>query len=256
MPSAQFFFDLTLPDASSLLSAIVVVYFLASGLYKTYPIFFAYWVFDLLLSALPLLIADFPTLMTALAIGFIIRCFLYFLLVSELVDRVLTDHPGLGRRVVHGVMVVAAGTAIYTLRFDPAAPVSISERLQLLLQMERLVAGCLLVFLLIIVAFLWYFPVRMNRNTKAYCFGFTAFFLVKAIAPFVLSLRGLDSSDLANRIHLIGELACQAMWLFAITRSGAASTPAFPRGWTLDEQKRILGTLNSFEQQISRSRGN
>jgi len=254
---AQAFFDF-LPDATTVLSFLLVLFFLYTGLYKSYPIFFIYWIFDLLIFSLPLLIPDFPTAMTVQAICFVIRCFLYFLLVSELMGRIFEDHPGLaklGRRAVHAVMVIAAGAAIYTLRFDSNAPKLLGEQLHLLLQMERVVPGCLLLFLIIIVSVLWFFPVRLSRNTKAYCFGFAAFFLVKAIAPFLINTRGLDAIGPASTVHLIGVLACQIMWLFAISKRGVQTSPAFPRSWTPDEQQRILGTLSAFEQQISRTRG-
>ncbi|HEY3744448.1 MAG TPA: hypothetical protein VGL53_31610, partial [Bryobacteraceae bacterium] len=118
MQSAQVLSDFSLADATTVLSALLVLVFLVRGLYKVYPVFFIYWVLDILLWALPLLPIDFPTLMSVENGYFMVRWVIYFLLVIELVDRILEDHPGiahLGRRAVQVMMVVAVAAAVYTL---------------------------------------------------------------------------------------------------------------------------------------------
>jgi hypothetical protein len=239
------------------LSALLIVLFLVRGLQRIYPVFFSSWIFDLLIWTLPFLLSDLPTQTTAEAVCMVIRWIFYFLMVMELIDRILEDHPGiarLGRRVVQVVMVLAAAAAISTLRFATVAKSGLGERARLVLQSEQLVTGCLLVFLVAINAFLWFFPVRLNRNTKAYCFGFTAFFLFKASAPFLLNTKGADYLDEANTIYVGGLMICQLIWLFAITRRGAELTPAFPRSWTPVEQQKALASLGALEQEISKSR--
>jgi len=258
MPSAEFIFDFTLSVGTVILSGLLIALLLVRGLQRTYPVFFAYWLFDLFYSALPLLTPDLQTQARAQLICMVIRWVLYFLLVIELIDRILVDHPGiarLGRRLVQGVMVFAVVGSLYTLQFDSAPQPTIDSRLHLTLQLERVVSGCLLVLLLAVVAFLWFFPVRLNRNTKAYCFGFTIFFLAKTIAPFVLNTKGVNSLDLANAIVLGGVLFCQTLWLFSITRRGAEATAAFRAHWTLDEQHKALAALAALEGRISRTRG-
>jgi hypothetical protein len=250
--------DMSLSDCTEVLSVLLILLFLVRGLYKTYPIFFAYWIFDALMFGLPLLFNDFDASVTAELIAMMFRWVLYFLLVIELVDRILADHPGialLGRRVVQVVMIVAVAAAIWTLQFDSARISTVGNRLHWVLQAERVVTGCLLVFLLAIMAFLWFFPVRLNRNTKAYCFGFTAFFLAGAVGPFLINTGGTDAIERANLVHVGGVLLCQVMWLFAITRRGAEVSLAFPRRWTALEQQKALATLGAFEKQIFRGRG-
>lgn len=258
MRSAQVLSEFSLSDCTVVLSALLVLLFLCRGLYRTYPVFFLYWVLDLVLSALPLLPVDFPTQMSIENGFFMVRWVFYFLLVIELIDRILEDHPGiakLGRRAVQVMMVLAVGAAIYTLRFDATPHGTVGGRVHIMYQLERVVAACLLVFLLATIAFLWFFPVRLNRNTKAYLFGFTSFFLVKALAPLLINTKGMDFIDQANRIHLGGVLVCQLVWLFAITQRGAEATIAFSRRWTVDEQQKALAALGSLDREISRSSG-
>ena len=258
MAPAQFIVDLSLGTATGALSALLVILFAARGLHRFYPVFFCFWIFDVLQSLLVFLAVRIETLGRIEVGVLIIQWVFYFLLVLELVDRILSDHPGiarLGRRVLQVVMIAAAAVAVYSLKFDSAAQSTIGENLRLLLQAERVVAACLLILLLLINLFLWFFPVRLNRNTKAYCWGFTLFFLAKSIAPYLINSRGLSFIEQANMIHLVAVLACQVMWLFAITKSGVERTPIYPRQWTPAQQRKVLSTLDAFEQQISGTRG-
>ena len=258
MAPAQVIVDLSLGTATGVLSALLVVLFVVRGLHRFYPVFFGFWIFDVLQSLLVFLAVKRETLGRIEAGVLIIQWVFYFLLVLELVDRILSDHPGiarLGRRVLQVAMIVATAVAVYSLKLDSTSQSTIADNLRLLLQAERVVAACLLMILLLINLFLWYFPVRLNRNTKAYCWGFTLFFLAKAIAPYLLTSRGLSFVEQADMIHLSAVLVCQMMWLFAITRKGVECTPAFPRDWSLVEQQKVLSTLDALEQQISRTRG-
>ena len=103
--------------------------------------------------------------------------------------------------------------------------------------------------------FLWTFPVRLSRNTRAYCWGFTLFFLVTSIAPFFINTMAPSFLDDANKIHLTGVFLCQVIWLITVTQSGVDRKTPFSRSWSPAEQQRVLSTLNAFEQQISRTQG-
>ena len=258
MAPAQLIVDLALSTATGILSVLLALLFVVRGLHRLYPVFFSYWIFDALQSLLPFLPFKMETFARFHVACQILQWFFYFLLVLELMDRILSDHPGLarlGRRVIQVVMIAAAAGAVYTLKFDPAAQLTIGPNLRLLFQAERAEAACLLIFMLLVNFFLWTFPVRLSRNTRAYCWGFTLFFLVTAIAPFFVNPMAPSFLEDANKIHLTGYFLCQAIWLVAVTKAGVERTPAFPRSWSPDEQRKALATLDAFEQQISRTRG-
>lgn len=255
--AAQIFVEFSLEWATDVLSVLLIALLALRRLIHVYPVFFSYWVLDATISGILL----FPMRLevwSRIRVGwFLVQWVLYFLLVLELVDRILADHPGLariGRRTVQIVMIVAAAIAVYSLRLNLAPKSPINARVQLLLESERVVTACLLLFLLTIILFLWHFPVRLSRNTKAYLWGFTLFFLVKTLAPFLLNSRGGDFFETANTIHMSGVLLCQVMWMFTITSKGAECTPAFPRSWSMVDQRKVLSTLDAFDQQISRPR--
>ena len=258
MAPALLFDDLNLALASGAFSASLVVLFMVRGIHRTYPVFFCFCIFDLFMTALPFLPGRIETNRHIELGGWMLQWIFYFLLVLELIDRILTDHPGLaklGRRVIQAVMIIAVITAVFSLKLDSVSTASITDGLRLFFQIERVVAGCLVMFLLLINLFLWYFPVRLNRNTKAYCWGFTLFFLVKAIAPILVNMAGMESIAVADRIHLGGIFLCDCIWLFAVTKRGVERTPAFARHWTAAEQEEVLASLQGLEHQISRTRG-
>jgi len=255
---AQLLVDFSLELATDLLSALLIVLLVVRRLHRIYPVFFFYWICDASVTAILYFPLRLETVSRIRVGWLLVQWVLYFLLVLELVDRILEDHPGLariGRRVVQFVMLAAAAAAVYSLRFDSTPHSPINEKVRLLLESERAVAACLLLFLLTIILFLWRFPVRLSRNTKAYLWGFTVFFLVKTLAPFLINSRGSDFFETADTIHMTGVLLCQVMWLLAVTRTGVETTPAFPRNWSIVDQRKALSTLDSFEQQISRTRG-
>lgn len=258
MAPAQLILDLVLGTATGALSLTLAVLFLIRGLHRIYPVFFCYWLLDALISTvpyLPLTIVGANRIEVAYQV---IEWVFYFLLVLELVDRILSDHPGLamlGRRVIQVVMVAATVAAIYTLKFDIAAQLTLPGNLRLLFQADRAVSACLLIFIVLINFFLWTFPVRLSRNTRAYCWGFTLFFLVTSIAPFFINTMAPSFLDDANKIHLTGVFLCQLIWLITVSQSGVERKPPFPRGWSLAEQQKVLSTLNAFEEQISGTHG-
>lgn len=258
MAATQFMDDLTLKLGSGVLSVILVVVFAARGIHRLYPAFFCYCIFDVVMTITPFLPGKFNTISTIHSGLWMLQWPFYFLLVLELIDRILSDHRGLsslGKRAVQVMMVAATSIALLSLKLDSNAATNVEGRLHLFFQTERVIAACLLVFLVLINLFLWYFPVRLSRNTKAYCWGFTLFFLVKAIAPVLVNWSGLSALEKADQIHLGGMFLCELAWILAITKRGAERTPAFPRQWTAEEQEKVLSTLTTFEQQISRTRG-
>ncbi len=258
MAPAQLFVDLALDTATGVLSILLVILFLVRGLHRVYPVFFCYWVLDALISAVMFLPVSLVVAQRIRSGYQVVEWIFYFLLVLELVDRVLADHPGLarlGRRVIQFVMVAAAVAAVYTLKFEMAVQFTLPENLRLLFQAERAVSACLLIFMILINAFLWTFPVRLSRNTRAYCLGFTLFFLVTSVAPFFINTMAPNFLDDANKVHLSGVFLCQVIWLAAISKSGVERTPAFARSWPAAKQQQVLATLDAFEEQISGSRG-
>lgn len=258
MPTAQLFVDFSLEWATTILSALLVALFAVRGLYRLYPVFFCYWVCDALITVIVRSPVHLKTISRIQGAWLLIQWVLYFLLVLELVDRILEDHPGLariGRRAVQIAMLAAGAAAIYSVRFDQSPQSPINYKAGLLIELERVVTACLLLFILTIILFLWHFPVRLSRNTKAYLWGFSLFFLVNTLAPYLLHSRGGAFFGTADTIHMGGVFLCQVIWLFAITKQGAEHTPAFSRSWSAADQSNILSTLDSFEQQISRTRG-
>ena len=146
MAPAHLFDDFNLTLASGGLSALLVVCFVVRDIHRLYPVFFCFCIFDLLMTALTFFPGRIETVRQIQLTGWMVQWIFYFLLVLELIDRILTDHRGLaklGRRVIQGVMIIAAAAAVLSLTWDSTSANSITVRLRLFFQMERAVAGCL-----------------------------------------------------------------------------------------------------------------
>ena len=249
--------EFALPAATGLFSVALLAMLVWRRQLRAYPVFGCYCLLDSIQTVVTFLPIKLNIQARILTGVLIFQWVFYFLLILELVDRILSDHPGLariGRRVFQFLMVAAAAGSLFVLKFD-WVPNSTWGDLRLVFQIERVIAGCLLLFMLLINLFLWAFPVRLSRNTKAYCWGFSVLFLVKTIAPFLLNYVGVEALQKADTIHLSGLFLCQITWLFSLTKRGLERTPAFNRPWSAGEQEKALATLAAFEQQISRTRG-
>lgn len=81
----------------------------------------------------------------------------------------------------------------------------------------------MLIFLLVMSAFMAWFPVRMTRNGALYVAGFVVYFLSRATGLLLTNLapRFQASFDIAM---LSVSFACLMVWLFALRRKGEETT--------------------------------
>lgn len=239
---------------SPLLSALLAAHFLWQKLYRLYPLFFTYWIVDLAATLLLPMVSPPQRFFLAFKVFWICRWVLYFLIVMELTDRILTDHPALARLGKRGAqlgMALATLGAVLTLPWDATAHVSVDDQLHLLYQLERIVSGALLLFLAVLCCLFWYFPIRLTRNAKLYCLGFAVYFLVRFASMLLLNTRGLDFHDVAT-ISSLGALSlCQLFWMATLRQTGETRALAFVRHWNPQQQQQALATLQAVERQIS-----
>jgi hypothetical protein len=240
----------------ALLSLTLLLALAAKGLIRAYPVFFAYWVFDLtcqiLLLSLP---GRFTTYYYVWLGTSILRWIAQFLIVMELVDRILVDHPGVarvGKRVVQAALAISFAVSVWLMRFDwrahraPAVPSYYWS-----LEVDRVVSGFNLIFMIVLCSLLWRFPIRLSRNDTVYCFGFGLYFLIKTACFMVVNIRGPAAVDQSNRLFIASLAICQLFWILALNKRGIDRAPAFERSWTAEEQQRLIATLNGFTGQLS-----
>lgn len=179
---------------------------------------------------------------------------LYLLVILELYQLVLRNHPGIakfGRRAVLIGLSVSTAISLATLFLDLQHPSPMYVRIATYVLIERLIVSSLLLFLLLLTAFLTYFPVPVNRNTVVHTRIFACYLTVKAA---LLIFRNMIVRDeLAAMINLVVQLlstACLVAWSVLLTRSGESVERRRPSGRDREAEERLIAQLDAINSTL------
>jgi hypothetical protein len=231
-------------------SALMAFRLYRTGLYRLYPIFFAYFAFRIPNGIWPLFFdGASPTYQKVwictepIVLGF------YILMIRELYRLVLEKYKGLytlGRWAMYLAMTVAVIISGLSLlpRIKPTAAQR-SKIMAYVLATERGVNTALAIFIVLLLLFLSRYPVRLSRNVRTYAVIYSAFFLSNTFVVLMRSLFGLRMVDEVN-IALMGVAAiCVVAWLALLTPQGA-ETPVPGATFEPQYEHHLLTQLDSL----------
>ena len=215
-------------------SAAVAVKLITSGLYKKYPVFFVYFVFRIPNSLWPLFLdlrsdAYFYTYIFTLPVTVVF----YILLVMELYRLVLEQYRGLqtaGRWAMYASVVGAVAISVLTL--IPKIKPSMAQRsnaLGFVVVSERGVYTALAIFIVLLLALLSRYPIKLRRNVRVHAVAYSIFFLNGGLVTLARAVLGLKELGTVNAVNIALNLACVFSWLILLT----------PAGETLAERKPV-----------------
>jgi hypothetical protein len=213
-----------------------------TGLFRTYPYFSGYLLLNLIqravLSAVPF---DSRLYVGAwVATEGVIAC-LYAFVVLELYRVILRDFEGIAsvsRRYVKVTLALAILVSLMLLGLEETPANMVST----VLLFERAVALGLLLSILLLTAFLAYYPVPLNRNLVVYMIGYAVFFLTKATALFIRN-SGHYWSRYLSTVLIAVYTVCLLFWLFGLTRRGETRTMVIGHKWKQEDEERLLSQL-------------
>ncbi len=170
-----------------------------AGLVRMYRLFYIYLLVDILQQTLRLLLRSSDRIDAEIYIGGqAVKMVLAVFVVLELYWLALAGRPALarfGRKTVAIALAAAALIAGSGLALDSTVPQgrwlsgSVSGRvLYRFLSFERTMDAWLLIFLLLIMLFMTWFPVRLKRNLALYIGGFVVFFMANAAVRLLVNL--------------------------------------------------------------------
>lgn len=226
-------------------------------LHRVYRFFFAYLVFaavrSLTLFVLPSGVSSDTYAVVYLLTAPILWLF-YVLVVLELYSLVLRNYPGiqsLGRWTLYGALVFSVTVSILAL--IPSAGVESSRVLFWCLPVERGVVFSLVIFLLLILAFLSIYPVALCRNILVHCVVYSVFFLGISMMILIRNMVGYEITHLLNTVVLAMNLGCYAAWTFFLTREGERRITMLRQNWTPEDEQRLVDQLNSINTTLLRA---
>lgn len=233
------------------LAALCIRMWLA-GLHKVYVCFFGYLVLELLQTLIPVLVplrsrfyVDLYAASQALIVVF------YALVVLELYSKVLGDLPGIAgtaHRYIKVVLVLAIVIAVLPLHLEPAKTTALGY----VLSFEQTIMLSLVLFVLLVTAFLVYYPVPLGRNVIVYSMGYSVFFLTRATFSLMINLGRNWGRELSSVVMAVS-VACLIFWIFALSRAGETRRVVVGHQWNPGDDQRLLAQLNAINASLLRS---
>ena len=237
--------------------ALLIARLLSSGLARVYKWFFAYLVVDFLQTVEPFVIPFKQVKVygyTFIALECVMAC-LYALIVLELYSVLLRDLKGIAKIAQRYTIGAVFFSVVVALLFRSILPAPTSL-LRQLWYFETPVVVSLLLFILLIAAFLLYYPVPLYRNALIYSAGYVVYFVAKAALLFLHNMRANDLSRICSTAAMSISTACIVFWAIFLNRAGERRTIAVGHSWsTVATQEQVLRRLNRLNDSLLRTRG-
>jgi hypothetical protein len=170
-------------------------------------------------------------------------------LVRELYRLVLADYKGLqtvGRWAMTVSVVCGVTIAIMTLlpRIQPSMP-QVSKAMGVVIYAERGLNTALAVFIILLLAILSRYPIRLRRNVRVHAVIYSIFFLSSTASSMARAVMGLKSVEVLATAHVVVQAGCILAWLFLLNRAGE-ETPATKPAIADKDQERLLLQLQGL----------
>jgi hypothetical protein len=239
--------------AQAALLVILIVRLWRAGLQRVYPFFFSYLLAELLRTIVAFFVPYkgpvYPYVWSA-GEGLIACC--YALIVVELYRVILRDLPGIAstaRRYITGTVAIATAGSLLLLRLEQRPRNFVST----LIVIDRAIVFSLVIFILLVSAFLAYYPIPLNRNVVTYSIGYAVYFLTKATALFVRTL-GHRVSQQISFIMLAVSSACLLFWALTLNRQGEERTLVIGHKWNREDEALLLSKLKAINANLVEAR--
>ena len=239
-----------------LLTLATIFRLYASGLHRKYRFFFWYLIFSFLQAGGSLLLgsrskAYFWAWLAAEPVVW----FFYIQVVLELYWLILQDYKGIytmGRWLVQAVFLISV--AISTVSLLSSWNSVLSSRILLYYTMiERGVVFSLVIFLLLMLVSVAWYPVPLSRNVMVYCVVYSIYFLSNTMGLLALNLTGQHITPLVNDAMSVVTALCFVAWLFLLNARGEGKKMVLRLKWNEEHEKRLTDQLSAINSALLRA---
>jgi hypothetical protein len=240
-------------------SMLMVLKLYRTGLYRRYPIFFAFFIFRIPNSIWPLFLeVTSPAYQKVWVLTDPIGLGFYVLMVVELYKLVLEKYKGLyslGRWALYASLAISVSISAISLlpRIKPSAPQT-SKVMTYVLATERGIDTALAIFIILILCFLSFFPVKLSRNVRVHALVYSVFFLSNTFVLLMRSLFGLRMGHEINTV-LLGIIAVSVVSWLVLLRTAGEDIRLPPASFGSQQESRLLVHLDSLNAALLRASG-
>jgi len=175
---------------------------------------------------------------------------LYLLVVVELYGKVLKRLPGVASTMKAFIEIVVPVCALSSLLLVGLErhPHLYLEELQ---RAERTVITSLFLFVLLITAFMVWFPIRVVRNTVVYSIGYAVYLVPKGAALFLANV-GFGDARTVGAIGMTVSTLCLLFWTLAVNRTGEGVLVSLHGGFRQEDESHLVGYLEEMNRSVRR----
>ena len=181
--------------------------------------------------------------------------FVYILLGLNLYSLVLQNYKGLqtvGRWIFFIALPLAilgsALTVIADLR-NPRGNVILFYYVVL----ERGIMFSLVLFILVTLALLSWYPISISRNTMVHAIVCTVFLISASMVYFVRAFEGQVINHVTHLANLVITALCWAAWLVLLTPEGEQTEMVMRRQFTAEQEARLIDQLTLINSSLLRA---
>jgi len=149
-------------------------------------------------------------------------------------------------------MALAAVVAAGGVMLDTIVPPGQSRFTHHFFTAERTLDFAILIFLLLISAFLIWFPVKVRRNIVLYMAGFAVFYLSRTFGLLMINLLPPASLSVVNNVFTVVSFSCLIAWLLGLRRESEDTTTTVGHRWNPAAMERLSGQLDAINATLVR----
>jgi hypothetical protein len=240
---------LLIVQTSILLGLVLRVWL--TGLFRRYPWFFGYLlVATLQIFLLPFFPFDSIYYLYYYLVTQALLTFFCTLIVLELYALVLRDLSGIAsasRRYLKICLGLAIVGSLALLLIEKTPHGSVST----FMVIDRALLTSLLIFVLMLTAFLVYYPIPINSNLVVYSIGYAVYFMAKASGLLVKNTTHAWGRQL-DVVVITASMVSMLFWLVGLSRQGEQKALIIGHRWNREDQDKVLERLKALNASLLR----
>ncbi len=259
---ARFGFGLT-----NLLSIALILRLVLLRLHTVYRIFCVFLLFQVLTSSLVLVekftsldrVVDYRVTWLCIEVGVWV---LWIWMVYALLHAILENLPGIlkaSKRALNVVFPMAIGVAAITAapEYVASGASRIAMPLDFLVNLafivDRAIATVALLTILVMLAFILWFPVRMPRNLAVFSLGFIVYFSAQTALLLLRSFWAHENFAMVDDGVTVILCACLVYWIIFINSSGEQRPVTLGHSWQTVKRTKLIGDLEALNASLARA---
>ncbi len=183
-------------------------------------------------------------------------------LAYSLAQTVLAELPGIlrfSRRLLNIAFPLAVLIAFSTARSEYWMTPSRSMRplsdqlIYAFIVAEKGISLAAVIVLMVILAFILWFPVKMAKNLAVFSIGLVVYFAAKTALKLLVIYSSVHAAEIIDLCVSGVLILCSIYWMVFITEKGQRTEVRVGHGWHPEEQEKLLGKLEALNGVLMRS---